>query len=1483
MVAGEQCESSRSAPLSQGWGRSSAWVGFLQSICLFIMALSGCSQGERGSEAIASRADALAGPAAKPAPDHPLVSVAPGTARGRTVWVVMKQQPSLTAATALRDWQARGRAVHATLTANAAASQQSLLAFLSARRVAHESFWIVNAIKVSADDDTIQQIAARPDVQQVLEDRIYRIPAPQPVTAGRQVQAVEWNLESIRAPEAWEAFGTRGEDIVVANIDTGVDYTHPALVGKYRGLQADGSFDHNYNWHDPSEVCGDEPCDNVFHGTHTMGTIVGDDGADNQIGVAPGAKWIAAKGCEDFGCSYDALLSAGQWIVAPTDLAGENPSPERRPHVVNNSWGGPGGDPFYEQVVDAWIAAGIFPVFSAGNEGEFGCETVGSPGDYPQSYAVGAYDEWGEIAYFSSRGPSFDGLTKPNVAAPGQDVRSAVPGAGYDWSSGTSMAAPHVTGAVALLWSAAPALVGDIEATRALMDSGAQDRDDPSCGGTPENNNVWGEGQLDVVAALEEAPIGPTGTLTGTVTATDGQPIRGAAVAVVGPAERQTLTDSEGRYRLRLPVGSYEGEARAFGYLPQIAPDIAIEQDQELAQDFALAPAPAFSVSGTVVDSSGVPLLGAAVTLTETPLPTVYTDAAGGFVFESVPVGEYVLTVTAAGCFEPLSTTLAVDEEESLEMALESRQDAYGYQCHPVAFEYIEGEEVVNLEGDDEQELLELPFAFTFYGQTYDSVSVTTNGFLSFEPEFPEYWNQAIPSQAPPNAAIYALWDDLVVWDQGTILTATFGEAPDRTYVVEWRDIAFLAEERLTVSFEVVLHEGGEIQLQYLTAGPEPMQRGDSATVGIEDATGTIGLQYSYDQAVLRDGLSVLYEIPFMGTVEGTVLDANDGLPIGGVTVAAVDGEGQARTATTDEEGFYRLQLTAGAYQVTASATRYEPSTISVTVEEDQVLREDFHLRTALAALSPSTLQLLIEPDQVRVKTLALSNSGSLPLEFELVESGGSRQSSVPTATLAREPNADPNARTTAGVFKRPPSIDAITPLTPGDVLFSFVPEGMSWVWGVGVTENLWLSDPEQRRNHEFTFDGASTGLEHPASWAGDWPADMAYDAGRDLVCQVAVGGDNGIHCWEPATGEVVYDIAGPFRWTEISQRGLAYRPDDDTFYVGGWNDGLIYHIQGLSYDEPGTVISSCQPAQSEISGLAWNGTMGVLWMATNSETDAIYELNPDDCTVLSTLEHPESSWYQGAGLDMAPDGNLWMIGQESQTAYLVESGVPAASDVSWLTIVPTEGSVDPGEERDLTVVIDTADLEPGLYLASIHLRTSAGRQPTLRIPVSLVVTGYDQAVNVGGGSYVDSLQDTWDPDQAHVSGSWGYTRTRSRAGSTRAVIAGTPDPTLYQTNRTDPYAYRFDEVPNGVYDVALRFAEWQNVGEGGRLFDVIIEDTLVLPAHDITYEVGRRYADDHHFFIEVTDEQMDVRFVPRAGSKPPIVNAVRVTHRPDR
>ncbi|SCF15242.1 Serine protease, subtilisin family [Micromonospora viridifaciens] len=518
-------------------------------------------------------------------------------------WIHFKDKADLSKASQIKDWAERGTAVAEALQKTAAESQAKIRAELKSSGVKYETFWATNAIKVTGGSSTmVQNFAAHAEVDGLYAPIEYKVPEVTEGTNEKSVNALEWGIANIKADQVWSQYGVKGAGITVANIDTGVQFNHPALVNSYRGNNGDGTFDHNYNWFNAAGNCAAAPCDNNGHGTHTMGTMAGTDGA-NQIGVAPEVKWIAANGC----CPSDAaLISSGQWMLQPRDLNGQNPDASKRPNIINNSWGTqlPSNDPFMEDVTDAWTASGIFGSWSNGNNGP-GCQTSGSPGSRINNYSVGAYDINNNIASFSSRGAGQSGTIKPNISAPGVNVRSSVPGNSYASYNGTSMAAPHLAGAVALLWSAAPALVGDVTATRALLNTTAIDKEDLQCGGTAANNNVYGEGRLDTLALLNAAPIGDTGTLTGTVSdAGTGTPIPGAAVALTGPASRQLSTGSDGKYSSLLPAGDYQATVSAFGYETKTV-SATITKDTTTTTNIALAAVPSVTVSGSVTDGSG--------------------------------------------------------------------------------------------------------------------------------------------------------------------------------------------------------------------------------------------------------------------------------------------------------------------------------------------------------------------------------------------------------------------------------------------------------------------------------------------------------------------------------------------------------------------------------------------------------------------------------------------------------------------------------------------------------------------------------------------------------------------------------------------------------------------------------------------------------------------------------------------------------------
>lgn len=360
--------------------------------------------------------------------------------------VELAGRADLAPAPAIAGFAERGQFVLDALRGTAARAQRAALALAAHRGAEAESFWLRNQLAVTGDWQLAEDLAELPGVLRVRTERHYPLVEPVNRTAVAEVAtaAPEWGVSQIGADQVWE-LGVAGAGVLVATIDTGVDFTHPALIDSYQGNLGGGEFVHDYHWWDPTGTCGPVPCDNVDHGTHVTGTIAGGDGLGPftpDVGVAPGVRWIAAKGCETINCSETSLLSAGQFVLAPTDLQGENPDPSRRPQIVNNSWGGEPDDPMYLDTVRAWRAAGIIPVFASGNPGST-CGAGAAPGNFPESFSVGATDRQDRIAGFSGRGPSPFGKANPDVTAPGVDVTSSVPRGGYAAFDGTSMAAPQ--------------------------------------------------------------------------------------------------------------------------------------------------------------------------------------------------------------------------------------------------------------------------------------------------------------------------------------------------------------------------------------------------------------------------------------------------------------------------------------------------------------------------------------------------------------------------------------------------------------------------------------------------------------------------------------------------------------------------------------------------------------------------------------------------------------------------------------------------------------------------------------------------------------------------------------------------------------------------------------------------------------------------------------------------------------------------------
>jgi len=444
--------------------------------------------------------------------------------------VLLAEQADLSAAASLPTKLEKGRYVYETLTGLAARTQEPVLLDLKQRGVAHQPFWVANMIWVRGDLAAVQAMAARADVLRIDANPTVRMSEPAVSLSTQAVQgpsAIEWNISKVHAPDVWAA-GFTGQGVVIGGQDTGYQWDHPALKRQYRGWNGTAAS-HDYNWHDAIRSgggsCGPDspfPCDDYGHGTHTMGTMVGDDGASNQIGVAPGARWIGCRNMDQGNGTPTTYSECYQWFIAPTKLDGTGADPAMAPDVINNSWGCPPSegciDPsVLRTVVQNVRTAGILTVHSAGNSGS-ACSTISEPAAiYAESFTVGATNSSDAIASFSSRGPvTVDGSNrkKPNVSAPGVGIRSSVPTSTYagGWN-GTSMAGPHVAGAVALLISAYPWLAGNVDALENILERSAVHlTTTQGCGGDTSSsvpNNVYGWGRIDALAAYNAACSAP--------------------------------------------------------------------------------------------------------------------------------------------------------------------------------------------------------------------------------------------------------------------------------------------------------------------------------------------------------------------------------------------------------------------------------------------------------------------------------------------------------------------------------------------------------------------------------------------------------------------------------------------------------------------------------------------------------------------------------------------------------------------------------------------------------------------------------------------------------------------------------------------------------------------------------------------------------------------------------------------------------------
>lgn len=432
---------------------------------------------------------------------------------GERLFVIFRQQVNFDQQPLPINPLERRKMVFQMLVENSMRTQSDLQNHLDRLRIHYRAYYLVNAMEVNGGPLVKLWLKNHPAVERVLPSPHLRpLGKPLPAVNGniQEIQSdQDWNLKMIRAPEVWSKLGSRGAGILIGLADSGAEWEHPQLYDQYGGKNGD----HNYHWLDVW-YGNPVPRDTSGHGTHTLGTILGKD-----VGVAPDAEWI---GCVNLARNLGNpafYLECWQFLFAPYPQGGSpflDGRPELGAHIFNNSWGCPeveGCDAaVFLPAVRALKAAGVFVVVSAGNSGYAGCGSVDSPpAIYEEVLTVGAVNRNGDLAGFSSVGPVIvDGSQrlKAEILAPGEEIFSSYPNSSYEMASGTSMAGPHLAGVVALMWSANPALIGNVDMTRQIILDTAQ----PYQGVLPECVGVItrpaqgiGYGIVDAFAAVKRA------------------------------------------------------------------------------------------------------------------------------------------------------------------------------------------------------------------------------------------------------------------------------------------------------------------------------------------------------------------------------------------------------------------------------------------------------------------------------------------------------------------------------------------------------------------------------------------------------------------------------------------------------------------------------------------------------------------------------------------------------------------------------------------------------------------------------------------------------------------------------------------------------------------------------------------------------------------------------------------------------------------
>jgi subtilisin family serine protease len=1197
-------------------------------------------------------------------------------------------------------WDERGQFVMDTLQEAARASQSDVKAYLDKQGVSYQSFWIDNVIVVdSSTSQVFNQLMSFPEIQSLKARRTMGVIEPEREPVTEHLFAIESNLTHINADDVW-TMGYEGQGVTIANIDTGVRYTHQAVNAQYRGNLGGGVYEHNYNWFDPYGDHPTAPADDNGHGTHTMGTMVGDDGGSNQTGVAPGASWMACRACNTSSCTDAALLACAQFVTAPTDLAGANADPAKRPVAVNNSWGdcSTSYDNWYQGVVDAWQAAGIFPIFSNGNASNCGyseppgLNTVGNPARYGNVTGVGSsgqsngqyatHSNWGPTDNLDTINPSpadaFGAALKPQVVAPGENIRSSVntSDSSYESWAGTSMSAPHVTGLVALIVEAAPCLAGEYATIETILEDTAV-AIPYSTGGSPAPpagnavNYATGHGEIDALAAVNMA-LGLCGEsiLSGTVTSSaTGNPIAGATVDIVDlTTSRHTTTNAAGFYTINLFDGTYDLTFSKYGYVTQTINGVALVGTA--TQNAALATAPISTISGVVTDADAGWPVYARINIAGYPGDPIFTDPLTGAYSVDLIDASYTFTVSAmSGGYTDTVAPIVVsgNATEDFTLAVDAACTAPGYAYNGFAENFeswpLTGWTIVdNIVGGS------LAWADN---DTYGEGNYTGGAG----------WAATVSSDANP----YAPYNTEL---RTPVLNLASLPSLTLQYKANYQDYSTFDALDLDISVN-----GGTDWTNishWTTDHGALLGAGENVSVNLTSyATANFMLRWRYytSEVAPYDWYAEIDDVSFAGTtcapiastglVIGAVYDANTSALVMSASVqdAALNTalliDASADPAAPDQ--MYLIAEPAGAVTLTASATGYGSDTKSPTVIAGDTVGQDFNLSSPSLSYAPPTLEVTLSLGESTTIPFTLTNNGGQAATFELVERNGgftpaSLRSGQPTVTQAAGPSLPSARHAPAKVgFSAP-----IHSINPAALLFS---EGFE---GGVVPPTGWT---EVVTNASYNWKITTTGTPY----AGAEAADVEYD---------------------PALVQQNEWLLSPE--LNISEGTLSF-----------WSNGSVYWCRD-TYD-------NCDLNVWIVVGTVGGGDDILVgkgdtaWPANWTWAQSTFDLT----SLLPGGPVRIGFQYEGA------DGAQVVLDE------IVLDGTEGSLDIPWLSASPLTGSIPAGNNQVINVTFDASALTAiGQYDATLRIMSNDPINPSVAVPVTLTLTAGNSApvINSDGG-----------------------------------------------------------------------------------------------------------------------------------------------------